>query len=118
MPDYGGPGGFGGRGGGEAATGGVGGSGYGGRSRGQNQRGTNYSQSLARAINEANARARAKSLAARKAKAAQEAIQNLTRGRPVSRRENLTPQEQARARRIEEGKQATAEIRQAVDRNI
>ena len=75
MPDYGGRGGFGGRGGGEAATGGVGGSGYGGRSRGQNQRGTNYSQSLARAINEANARARAKSLAARKAKAAQEAIQ-------------------------------------------
>ena len=75
MPDYGGPGGFGGRGGGEAATGGVGGSGYGGRSRGQNQRGTNYSPRLARAINEANARARAKSLAARKAKAAQEAIQ-------------------------------------------
>ena len=35
MPDYGGPGGFGGRGGGEAATGGVGGSGYGGRSRGR-----------------------------------------------------------------------------------
>ena len=75
MPDYGGPGGFGGRGGGEAATGGVGGSGYGGRSRGQNQRGTNYSPRLARAINEANARARARSLEARKAKAAQEAIQ-------------------------------------------
>ena len=50
--------------------------------------------------------------------AAQEAIQNLTRGRPVSRRENLTPQEQARARRIEEGKQATAEIRQAVGPEI
>ena len=75
MPDYGGRGGFGGRGGGEAATGGVGGSGYGGRSRGQNQRGTNYSPRLARAINEANARARARSLEARKAKAAQEAIQ-------------------------------------------
>ena len=50
--------------------------------------------------------------------ATQEAIQNLTRGRPVSRRENLTPQEQARARRIEEGKQATAEIRQAVGPEI
>jgi hypothetical protein len=75
MPDYGGPGGFGGRGGGEAATGGVGGSGYGGRSRGQNQRGTNYSQSLARAINEANARARDRSLASRKARAALDAIQ-------------------------------------------
>ena len=35
MPDYGGPVGFGGSGGGEAATGGVGGSGYGGRSRGR-----------------------------------------------------------------------------------
>jgi len=33
--------------------------------------------------------------------ATQKTIQNLTRGRPVSRRENLTPQEQARARRIE-----------------
>ena len=75
MPDYGGRGGFGGSGGGEAATGGVGGSGYGGRSRGQNQRGTNYSPRLARAINEANARAKARSLAERKKRAALEAIQ-------------------------------------------
>ena len=76
MPDYGGPGGFGGSGGGEAATGGVGGSGYGGTSRGQNQRGTNYSPRLARAINNVAVKAQAKKMKTLQQQAALAAIQD------------------------------------------
>ena len=76
MPDYGGPGGFGGSGGGEAATGGVGGSGYGGMSRGQNQRGTNYSPRLAKAINNVAVRAQAKKMETLQQQAALAAIQD------------------------------------------
>jgi hypothetical protein len=76
MPDYGGPGGFGGSGGGEAATGGVGGSGYGGTSRGQNQRGTNYSPRLAKAINNVAVKAQAKKMKTLQQQAALAAIQD------------------------------------------
>tara|TARA_R100000781_G_scaffold55393_1_gene36071 strand:- start:190 stop:1143 length:954 start_codon:yes stop_codon:yes gene_type:complete len=75
MPDYGGPSGFGGSGGGEAATGGPGGSGYGGMSRGQNQKGTKYSPSLAKAINNVALRAQAKKMETLQQQAALEAIQ-------------------------------------------